>query len=188
MSEEMEPFLYFIKPLIKGEFRYMITGSIAAILYGEPRMTNDVDLVLYLPAEKTGKLTDSFPLDEFYCPPEEVLLIESGRLTGGHFNLIHHESGFKCDVYLANDDPLQIWGLSNAQSVSYEGVEIQLAPPEYVIVRKVEYFKAGGSRKHIRDIRAMLRISANTIDLEVIQDKLSELDLLEWWNQVCEER
>ena len=183
----MEPFLHFIRPLNQGEFRYMVTGSVAAILYGEVRMTNDVDLVLFLPKTQIKKVTELFPLEEFYCPPEEVLQIEAARATDGHFNLIHHESGFKCDVYLAGDDPLQIWGLSKVTSIDYEDVAISLAPPEYVIVRKLEYFRAGGSEKHIRDIRAMLRVSGENIDLDLLREKISDLGLQDFWDRASQE-
>ena len=38
----------FIEPLERLNLDYMITGSVASMLYGEPRLTNDVDLVLDL--------------------------------------------------------------------------------------------------------------------------------------------
>jgi len=41
---------------------------------------------------------------------------------------------------------------------------ITLAPPEYVIVRKLEYYREGGSEKHLRDIRAMLAVSGELLD------------------------
>jgi len=41
-----------------------------------------------------------------------------------------------------------------------------LAPPEYVIVRKLEYFREGGSDKHLRDIRGMLNVSGDAINRE----------------------
>ncbi len=34
------------------ELRYFVTGSVAAIYYGEPRFTNDIDVVVDLPAER----------------------------------------------------------------------------------------------------------------------------------------
>lgn len=46
-----------------------------------------------------------------------------------------------------------------------------LAPPEYVIVRKLEYFREGGSDKHLRDIRGMLNVSGQQIN---------QADLKEW--------
>ena len=45
---EPELFLLFVRPLNRANIRYMVTGSVAAIFYGEPRLTHDVDLVAFL--------------------------------------------------------------------------------------------------------------------------------------------
>jgi len=38
--------LLFIRPLNRIGVRYLVSGSVAAILYGEPRLTHDVDFVV----------------------------------------------------------------------------------------------------------------------------------------------
>ena len=182
--DEMEPFLHFAGPLNRAGFRFMVTGSVAAMLYGEPRMTNDVDLVLFLPVARAGEWEAIFPIDHFYCPPEEVIRTEAGRSSGGHFNLIHHQTGFKADVYLAGNDRLRLWGLSRAESYLHGGEEIPVAPPEYVIVRKLEFYRGGGSQKHVRDIRAMLAISADRIDTDLLLEKIGDLGLQHIWEEV----
>ena len=85
-------------------------------------------------------------------------MIESERTRDrrGHFNLIHHESGFKADIYLTGRDELHAWGLSHAIRAALEGQQVIFAPPEYVIVRKLQFFREGGSPKHLRDISRML--------------------------------
>jgi len=56
-----------------------------------------------------------------------------------------------------------------------------LAPPEYVIVRKLEYYREGGSEKHIRDIRSMLAVSGNQIDRAALNDWIQRKSLeLQW--------
>lgn len=54
----------------------MVTGSVAATLYGEPRFTHDVDLVLELPLSAIEAFAAAFPVEQFYCPPLEVLAAE----------------------------------------------------------------------------------------------------------------
>ena len=154
--ESPAPFLLFTQRLHDAGLRYMISGSVAAIYYGEPRMTNDVDIILHLPRSEVERLVRAFPPEDFYCPPAEVILLEVAREQRGHFNLLHHESGFKADVYLIRHDPLHIWGLEHARSVIYEGHTISLAPPEYVILRKLQFYREGRSPKHLRDINRML--------------------------------
>ena len=43
-----EPFRIFTRKLHGLGLRYMVSGSVAAIYYGEPRMTNDVDLIFFI--------------------------------------------------------------------------------------------------------------------------------------------
>jgi hypothetical protein len=80
-------FLTFIRRLNLTRYPYMITGAAASIIYGEPRLTNDLDMVLDLKKGDVPGFTQAFPLEEFYCPPEEVIILELGRPVRGHFNL-----------------------------------------------------------------------------------------------------
>ena len=59
-----------------------------------------------------------------------------------------------------------------------------LAPPEYVIVRKLEYFREGGSEKHLRDIRSMLAVSREQIDDAELKKWIQRLDLEAEWQQL----
>jgi hypothetical protein len=138
---------------------YMVTGATAAIVYGQPRVTNDIDVVLALDSASISRLADCFPESEFYIPPESVVRVEQGRRQRGHFNIIHHESGYKADIYLAGEDPLHTWALPLRRPLPWGDEPMMVAPPEYVIVRKLEYFREGGSAKHLADIRAMLAVT-----------------------------
>lgn len=177
--------LAFIAPLNRLGLDYMVTGSMAVIVYGEPRLTHDVDIVLVLPATALADLHRTFPLEQFYCPPLEVLAVEAQRPERGHFNLIHHASGFKADVYLAGGDPLHRWGLSRRRRIEVGGEVVPVAPPEYVIVRKLEYYREGGSDKHVRDIRSMLELSREQIDLCEVQTWVNRLHLQAEWKKVA---
>jgi hypothetical protein len=128
-------------------------------LYGEPRATHDIDLVVELSAGHRDALPRVFPADEFYVPPPDVLLEESRREERGHFNIIHHASGLKADVYLVGNEELHAWAFRNARRYSIGGIEVRVAPPEYVITRKLEFYREGGSDKHLRDIRSMLAVA-----------------------------
>jgi hypothetical protein len=44
------------------------------------------------------------------------------------------------------------------------GGNIWVAPIEYVILRKLEYFEQSGSDRHLRDVAMMLRISGDTVE------------------------
>ena len=165
---------------------YMVTGSTAGIVYGEPRMTHDIDVVVKLAMRDVPAFVAAFPLEEFYCPPEDVLAIEVRRGARGHCNLIHHETGFKADVYLAFDE-LHRWALSHRRAIELDGMTMQVAPPEYVILRKLEYFREGSSEKHLRDIRSILAVSGAGLDRALLEQKVDELGLRPQWQRALED-
>lgn len=177
----------FVERLERLRLRYMVTGSVASMLYGEPRMTHDVDLVLALRDDtEAERLCAVFPDDEFYCPPLEVVRVEARRAQRGHFNIIHHDTGMKADIYMVGDDALHRWALDHLRMVAIGALNAPLAPPEYVVLRKLEYYREGGSDKHLRDIRAMLRVlPAEEWDRARLEALLSQRKLDDEWARVA---
>jgi len=177
-------FLLFVAPLNAAGIDYMVTGSVASTMYGEPRLTHDIDLVVACDDRQLAVLAAVFHEAEYYCPPVEVMCLEAHRASRGHFNIIHHESGFKADVYPVGRDPFLRWGLENALIVPLGDEPVRLAPPEYVIIKKLEYFREGGSHKHLDDIRYMLKQSAKIIDVKRVENLVDRFGLAGEWRQV----
>jgi hypothetical protein len=177
-------FLIFAKPLNELACSYMVTGSVASMIYGEARLTHDIDIVIDLKLSHVPHIPKLFPETDFYFPPDEVIRIEMARSRRGHFNLIHHESGFKADIYLSGEEPLHAWGLARTRHVAVAGIDVPLAPPEYVILKKMLFFKEGGSEKHIRDIEAMLRTSPEQISSSDLLPWISSLELALTWDRI----
>jgi len=162
---------------------YMVTGATAAIIYGQPRVTNDLDVVLQLDEAKRAALLKAFPEAEFYLPPESVIQAEQARALRGHFNVVHLESGYKADVYLVGADPLHAWALPRRRRIAWnEQLEVSVAPPEYVVLRKLEFYREGGSSKHPADIRAIRDVTG--LDETLLAPWLGRLGLTELWQSV----
>lgn len=178
-----DPFLIFTRKLSELGLRYMVSGSVASIFYGEPRMTNDVDIILVLHRDQAARLARAFPPAEFYCPPEEVLRLELAREQRGHFNLIHHDTGFKADIYVGGRDPLHAWGFAHAITADIDGDAVVFAPPDYVIIRKLQFFREGGSQKHLRDISRMLLGLGNDWDRENLARMIVDHALSAEWRE-----
>ncbi|MBV9109274.1 MAG: hypothetical protein JO306_07705 [Gemmatimonadetes bacterium] len=140
---------------------YAIAGSVAAMAYGEPRLTEDVDMVLLLRVEDLQALLTRFPRPDFYY--DEPAALEAIR-SRGQFNIIDNETGVKADIFIAGD-PLTSLQVTRARRLeTFIGRAAMFSPPEELVVMKLKYYAFGGSEKHLRDIAAMLANSAAVID------------------------
>lgn len=181
---ETELFLMFVRPFNQADIRYVIAGSVAAIFYGEARLTNDVDFVAFLNGNDVKRLPELFPSPVFYVPPLETMDFEVARERRGHFNIIHTATSFKADIYPVGRDELNAWSFKNKRSIQFRDETLILAPPESVIVSKLEYYREGGSEKHLRDIRSMLAISGDKIDRSALNEWISRRGLEIEWRKV----
>ena len=163
---------------------YVVTGSIATIYYGEPRLTNDIDLVVRLLPSQIAALCRAFPEREFYLSPEAV---HEAVAQGGQFNIIHPGSGLKVDLILASDSPFERARFARARRVQPAAdFDALFASPEDVIIKKMEYYRAGGSEKHLRDITGVLRISGPLVNREYIAQWAAQLGLQDDWQAIVD--
>ncbi|MEP7383725.1 MAG: hypothetical protein ABI910_18710 [Gemmatimonadota bacterium] len=173
----------FIAPLNRANLDYVVTGGLAAIVYGHPRLTLDVDLVIRLESDAAATFAGLWPPDDYYCPPAEVVEQERQRSAHGYFNVIHSDTAMRADVYLAGDDPLQAWALAAHVTRAVEGEQVRFAPIEYVIVYKLRYAQMGGSDRHLRDVARMIETSGAWIREETLHDWIARLDLGAPWER-----
>lgn len=175
----------FVRPLEQLKIRYLISGSVAAMIYGEPRLTNDIDMIVFLRHEDVARLREAYPSPKFYLPPDTVIAAEIAR-ERGQFNIIYGESNLKADIYAARQDEFHMWAFRHARQYPFDTTNIVLAPPEYVIVRKLEYFREGGSEKHLRDIRAVLEVSGHTMDHAALHEWIVRQGVQAEWQKVAD--
>ena len=60
----------------------------------------------------------------------------------------------------------------------------EFASPEDVIIKKMEYYREGGSEKHLRDITGILKVSAGEIDQGYIVEWAQRLGLEPIWTAI----
>jgi hypothetical protein len=134
------------------------------VVYGEPRFTRDIDLVIALSPGDARRFGAAWPAAEFYVPPVEVIEEEARRPAHGHFNVSHHETAMRADIYLPGDDPLNAWALTHTVMRRVDEDEVRMAPIEAVILSKLRYYKEGKSDRHLRDIHRMLAVSGDLLN------------------------
>lgn len=182
--QEANLFKIFTEKLNDLNLPYMVTGSVASIVYGEPRITHDIDIVITLTLNKIDEFINLFPEEEFYCPPAEVLRIEALKDNRGHCNILHHETGFKADIYLSGKDEFQHWALENRKFIDFYDAKLAVAPVEYVIIKKLEFYREGGSQKHLNDIKGIMRNSSAKVKFELLDEFIGRFNLSGEWRSV----
>ncbi|MGH7242400.1 MAG: hypothetical protein ACREJD_03160 [Phycisphaerales bacterium] len=135
---------------------YFVVGSTASIFFGEPRLTQDVDVVIELPAWKVQDVVAQFPAPDYYA--SEIAAREAVSV-GGMFNITHVASGYKADLVVFQGEHFDECQLSRKRRVAISGAQqVWMASPEDVILKKLVFYKQGQSDKHLRDIAGMIRV------------------------------
>ncbi len=173
---------YVIDVLESQSLTYMVVGSFASSTYGEPRLTNDIDIVVTLRADAVDRLCRAFPAPEFYASPAAA---REAVQVHGQFNVIHPSSGNKIDFMIARDDA---WGRSQLSRRCRQPIladrETFVAAPEDIILAKLLYYQVGQSEKHLRDIAAMFQVSGDEIDKTYIDRWAAQLAVTQEWETV----
>ena len=159
----------------------MVTGSVSSMFYGEARMTSDVDIVLNMRRDQARLLASVFPEEDFYHPPQEVIEAEVARRQRGHLNILHQHTNAKADIYLFAGDPFQAWAFDHTLTAEIDGLPVVFSPPEYTIISKLEFFREGGSEKHLRDINGILATRGETIRTAEVSRFVSAIGLDNLW-------
>ncbi|MEW6110294.1 MAG: DUF6036 family nucleotidyltransferase [Nitrospirota bacterium] len=173
---------YLINALEKLKIKYFITGSIASMFYGEPRFTNDIDIVADIKLEHIRGLLKLFPEDEFFIDEDTLRDAIKNRFQ---FNIIHPASGLKIDIVIPKVDDFNKSRFNRIKKVSpIKKTFANLASPEDVIIMKMRYYKEGESEKHLRDIASILKISGSGVDKKYIESWAKKLNLTNIWNLI----
>ncbi len=161
---------------------YMITGSQASAYYGEPRFTRDIDIVADIKPGQVEQFVAFFPQNEYYCDRDTI---NEEIKTRGQFNIIHAGSGLKIDIILTKKTAFsQAEFPRRRRSAVFPDQQGAFASPEDVIIKKMEFYKEGGSEKHLRDITGILKISGDEVDRQYIEGWAQRLGLTDVWEAI----
>ncbi|HEY0510974.1 MAG TPA: hypothetical protein VGH73_03665 [Thermoanaerobaculia bacterium] len=180
--EQSELLRYTVGVLDRIGLRYFVTGSMATIFFGEPRFTNDIDIVVDLPSGRIAELCAAFPAPDFYISEEAVHRAVSRR---GQFNIIHPASGLKVDIMVPADSPFNRSRFSRTKRVApAPDFDATFSSAEDVILKKMESYREGGSEKHLRDITGVLKISGDALDRGYIAEWAARMGTADIWKEI----
>ena len=165
------------------DIRYFVGGSVASSFHGATRSTMAVDLVAKMSPPHVTPLLAKIS-DEFYA---SELAIRDAIERKGCFNLIHHATSFKVDVFVCKGRPFD--NASMTRSVKGEigltsKIVVPFATPEDTIISKLEWYRLGNevSQRQWDDITRVMRILGAKIDADYLKataDEVGVADLME---------
>jgi hypothetical protein len=183
---QLELLRFALTALDRLNVRYAVVGSFASSVWGDPRMTRDIDIVVQLDSAQAEAILAAFPDDEFYISRAAV---DEAIGRAGQFNVIHPTSGNKIDFMVAGSSAWSAAQLSRARLIRFlPDLEGYVAAPEDVILGKLIYYRDGGSDKHLRDITGIFQRSGEAIDAEYAQQMAECVGVADLWRQVTTEQ
>jgi len=161
-------FTYVIDVLERLDIPYMVVGGFAAIFYGEPRLTIDVDIVVDMKSEHIGPFVAAFPIPDYYVSEEGIRDSLQRRYP---FNVIQPATGAKVDLVPLPSDPFTRAAFQRRQRLEYDkaGNTATFITPEDIILAKLLAFQETESDKHLRDARGVLITQWGKLSLEAIR-------------------
>jgi hypothetical protein len=170
---------------------YAIGGSVAAMIYSEPRLTIDVDLMIAASLDKLSQLVKEVQSWQIYISPLEAI-IETSLPNGMPFNVIDGALGTKADLYLAKNSGLDASAMARRRRLPWDtrsGAKAWFLSPEDVILYKLSYYRQGGevAQKHPIDIAKMLAVTGAELDTAYIESWAEEVGVADLWQALWEE-
>lgn len=174
-----------VQSLERLSIPYMITGSVASSLQGEPRSTHDIDIVVLLKKVDVKRLAQDFPAPDFFLDEQSALeAVETETM----FNLIHVKEGDKIDFWLLRDDPFDQSRFSRKYKEECFGFKVYVPTPEDTILAKLRWAKlCGGSEKQFTDALRVYEIQYGKLNLSYLEHWSSLLGLDDLWKRLKEE-
>ncbi len=176
-------FTYVIDVLERLGIPYMIVGGFAAIFYGEPRLTIDVDIVVDMRSEHVELFAAAFPIPEYYVSEEGIRDSLQRRYP---FNVIQPKTGAKVDLVPLPRDPFTRAAFERRRRMEYDeaGHSATFITVEDIILAKLRAYRDTGSDKHLRDARGVLTMQAEHLDMDTLRRSAKAAGVLAQFEQL----
>jgi len=161
---------------------YMLTGSLASSIYGMPRATKDIDIVIAPTESQLRKLKELLPETEYYFDLEDAL---EAVIRRSQFNVIDFASVWKVDLIIQKRTLYDRIAFDHKVSINHEGIRLFVIKAEDSIISKLEWAKLSESETQLRDVAGILRARSEHLDRAYIEHWVAELRLEAQWEAAC---
>ncbi len=173
MNDIFDIVLLVAKKLDSAVIPYMVSGSVAATFYAEPRFTNDVDIVIHTFRNNKNEIVKLFQ-DEFYIT---ATAIDDAFNGVGIFNIIHNTSITKCDFILLKDDEFSQHAFHRAVTKQVKNYDVHIIALEDLIIQKLLWRKETESSQQWTDSKNLFFANSTIIDRNYLLEWGTKLQL-----------
>ena len=150
-----------------AQIPYIIIGGQAVLVYGEPRMTRDIDITLGVDIDQLARVEDAFLQSQFTSlVNNKKSFIEETRVLP----LEHLQSHIRVDL-IFSFSPYEQQAIARARQILFDDVAVSYATPEDVIIHKL----FAGRPRDLEDVKGILLHQA-TLDQQYIQRWLQSFE------------
>ena len=171
----VEPLAVVVRHLERALIPFMLTGSLASSVHGEPRSTQDIDLVIDPDPESLERFLAGLDRDRFYVS-------DSGarRALGQRdmFNVIDMTTSWKFDLVVRKERPYSRVEFDRREVTEVLGLRLALASAEDVVLAKLEWGLASRSERQMRDVVGILAANPR-LDRDYLATWAAELGVTE---------
>jgi len=153
--------------LKKHNIPYMIIGGQAVLLYGEPRLTRDIDITLGVNTEYLDELLKVIRELSLKPIPENIKLFVQQTMV---LPALEEITGIRVD-FIFSFTTYEIEAIKRARKITIMGREVCFASPEDVIIHKI----FAGRPRDIEDVRSII-LKNSDMDIQYIRGWLKEFD------------
>jgi hypothetical protein len=160
---------------------HMIVGSFASGLYGPPRSTYDIDIVIDCDLARLERFVASLPEESYYVDADAA---RDALRRRSQFNVMDMATGWKVDFIIRKARAFSDEEFRRRHATRLLGADVFVATAEDSIVAKLEWAKLGDSERQLRDVAGIVSALGSALDVAYIERWVDELDLVAHWTQV----
>ena len=161
-----------VEALDTAGINHMVTGSFASTFHGEPRMTQDIDVVIDPDTSTVALFVQQFDPATFYI--DDAVSATERR---GMFNVVDVTTGWKVDLIIRKDRPFSTEEFRRRVPTKIADVNTYVASAEDTILSKLEWSKDSGSERQFRDVVAVIQIQRANLDHDYLVQWATELGI-----------
>jgi hypothetical protein len=183
MTSQKEFLRKLIKALDTSKIPYMLSGSVCSSFHGQPRATNDVDVVIDPTKKQLLHFLNSLGPDYYVSQEAALQSLENNSM----FNIINIHAGWKADLIIRKERTYSKLEFSRRKNENIMGMDLCIVSPEDSILSKLDWSKGRDSQAQFNDTLGILMVQWDRLDFDYLKKWAKKLKVEDSLDQLLKE-